>query len=87
MFANFQPLGNQLLIKLLTEERRSESGIWLGEAEHELFHLGIVMASGPDTLQIKIGDKVAFTPYQGIAVDDQLRIIKEDLILGIFPSC
>ena len=96
MFENFQPLGNQLLVKIIKEERKTESGIWLSESETELFQTGIIMAAGRGNitdanklipLQVKVGDKIIFTQYQGIAVDDHLRIIKEDTVLGIIPSC
>ncbi|HUV85225.1 MAG TPA: co-chaperone GroES [Methanosarcinales archaeon] len=96
MFENFIPLGNQLLIKIIKEERRSEGGIWLSDKEQDHFQVGIVLGSGPGEfnatnklipMQIKVGDKVAVTPYQGIEVDTHLRIIKENLILGVFPPC
>jgi len=91
-----KPLGDRVIIKPISEDITTKSGIVLPETvEKEKAEKGEVIAVGPGrlldngnlaTLSVKVGDKVMFKKYSPdeIKVDDQdLLIISESDILAI----
>ncbi|QTA37181.1 co-chaperone GroES [Thermosipho ferrireducens] len=74
------PLGSRLLIKPITEEKRTEGGIVLPDTAKEKPMKAEVIAVGnieDDDIDIRVGDKVIFSKYSGteIKIDDEDYII------------
>lgn len=92
---NIQPLGDRILVKPLTEEETTQTGIILPEtvdkekkAEGEV--LGIGEGEKIQKLGLKIGDKVMFGKYAGedIEVKEggekiEYKFLKHDEVLAI----
>ena len=86
-----QPLGDRILVKPLTEEETTKSGIVLPDtvdkekkAEGEI--LGIGDGEDIKKLGLKEGDKVLFGKYSGDDVeyeDDELKFLKFDEVLAV----
>jgi len=74
-----KPLGNRLLIKPVTEERKTEGGIVLPDSAKEKPQKAEVKEVGKldEDYDIKVGDKVIFSKYAGteIKIDDEDYII------------
>ena len=93
---NIKPLGDRVVIKPITEDITTKSGIVLPETvEKEKAEKGEVLAVGPGRvldngtlalMSIKVGDKVMFKKYSPdeIKIDGQeLLVISESDILAI----
>ena len=88
---NIKPLGDRVLVKPLTSEEVTKSGIVLPDtAEKEKKEQGIVAAIGDGDkvkkLHLKVGDKVLFGKYSGDEVEiDKVdyKFLKDEDILGI----
>ena len=66
-----KPIGNRILIEILKIEEKTFSGIILPKTgEINSSSIGIVVAIGDITEEIKLGDKVFFKPYSGIKIPD-----------------
>ena len=88
---SLQPLGDRILVKPLTEEETTKSGIVLPDtidkekkAEGEI--LGIGEGEDIKKLGLKEGDKVLFGKYSGEDVeyeDVELKFLKFDEILAV----
>ncbi|MBU0732133.1 co-chaperone GroES [Patescibacteria group bacterium] len=86
-----QPLGDRILVKPLSEEETTKSGIVLPDtvdkekkAEGEI--LGIGDGEDIKKLGLKEGDKVLFGKYSGEDVEyeeDELKFLKYDEILAV----
>lgn len=82
---NIKPLGNRVVIRMLEAEERSKGGIFLPGQTKEEPQLAEVVAVGPGEvadgaivpMQVKVGDKVLFSKFMGVAV----RVGGEDLIV------
>ncbi|MBI2356166.1 MAG: co-chaperone GroES [Candidatus Doudnabacteria bacterium] len=92
---NIKPLGDRVLVKPLTQEEVTKSGIVLPDtAEKEKKEQGEVVAIGEGEkikkLNLKIGDKVLFGKYSGDDVEMgegtnkvEYKFLKDEDILGI----
>lgn len=86
-----KPLGNRVLVKPLTSEQTTKSGIVLPEsAEKEQKEQGEVVAvgSGPNVkkLRLRVGDMVVFGKYSGDEIEIEkveYKFLKDEDILGI----
>ena len=92
-----KPLGNRILIRR-SKVKASKGGILLPDTAQEKPKEGEVMAVGPgkmndkgqiETLSVKVGDMVLFSSYAGTEVkgdneDEQMLILSEDEVLGVF---
>jgi chaperonin GroES len=86
-----KPLGDRVLVKPLTVEEVTKSGIVLPEtAEKEKKEQGIIVAIGDGEkikkLHLKEGDKVLFGKYSGEEVEiDKVdyKFLKDEDVLGI----
>ena len=86
-----QPLGDRILVKPLTEEETTKSGIVLPDtvdkekkAEGEI--LGVGDGEDIKKLGLKEGEKVLFGKYSGEDVeyeDEELKFLKYDEILAV----
>jgi chaperonin GroES len=94
-----QPLGSRVLVRR-SKVAATKGGILLPETAQEKPKEGEVIAVGPgkmnnrgerETLSVKVGDKVLFGSYAGTEVkgtpsDEELLIVSEDEILGVFAE-
>jgi chaperonin GroES len=88
---NIKPLGDRVLVKPLTAEEVTKSGIVLPDtAEKEKKEQGEVIAIGEgekiQKLHLKVGDKVLFGKYAGDEAEldkVEYKFLKDEDILGI----
>jgi chaperonin GroES len=89
MTDKIKPLGENVLIKMRKQERKTKSGIVLPDtADDEKPQIGEVIAVGDDSKKIKVkaGDKIIFAKYSGteIKVDnEEFLILKSEDILAV----
>lgn len=90
-----KPLGDRVVIRVLEQEEKTASGIFLPDTAKEKPSQGEVVAVGPGKLQddgkrvaldVKVGDKIIFSKYAGIEVKfegTKYLIVSERDILAI----
>ncbi len=90
-----KPLGDRVVIRVLEQEEKTASGIFLPDTAKEKPSQGEVIAVGPGKLQddgkrvaldVKVGDKIIFSKYAGTEVKFegvQYLIVSERDILAI----
>jgi len=91
-----QPLGDRVVVKPITEEEVSKSGIILPDTAKEKPQRGKIIAVGPGRLdedgkriamEVKKGDKVLYAKYAGTEIkedDEEYLILRESDILAKF---
>lgn len=90
-----KPLGDRVVIRVLEQEEKTASGIFLPDTAKEKPSQGEVVAVGPGKLQddgkrvaldVKVGDKIIFSKYTGTEVKfegTKYLIVSERDILAI----
>ena len=90
-----KPLGDRVVIRVLEQEEKTASGIFLPDTAKEKPRQGEVVAVGPGKLQddgkrvaldVKVGDKIIFSKYAGTEVKfegTKYLIVSERDILAI----
>lgn len=92
-----KPLSNRVLVRR-SKIKSTKGGILLPDTAQEKPKDGEIIAVGPgkanekgeiEALSVKIGDRVLFSSYAGTEVksdkeDEELLILSEDEILGVF---
>ena len=90
-----KPLGDRVVIRVLEQEEKTASGIFLPDTAKEKPSQGKVFAVGPGellddgkrvALDVKVGDKIIFSKYAGTEVKFegvQYLIVSERDILAI----
>ncbi len=90
-----KPLGDRVVIRVLEQEEKTASGIFLPDTAKEKTSQGEVVAVGPGKLQddgkrvaldVKVGDKIIFSKYAGTEVKfegQKYLIVSERDILAI----
>ena len=90
-----RPLGDRVVIKSLSRETVTKSGIVLPDTAKEKPQEGEILAVGPGkvldngkrtTLEVSVGQKVLFAKYAGTEVkldDEEYLILRESDILSI----
>jgi chaperonin GroES len=90
-----QPLGDRVVVKAISQETVTKSGIVLPDTAKERPQEGEVLAVGPGkildngkrvTLEISVGQKVLFAKYSGTEVKldgEEYLILRESDIMGI----
>ena len=90
-----KPLGDRVVIRVLEQEEKTASGIFLLDTAKEKPSQGEVVAVGPGKLQddgkrvaldVKVGDKIIFSKYAGTEVKfegTKYLIVSERDILAI----
>ena len=90
-----KPLGDRVVIRVLEQEEKTASGIFLPDTAKEKPSQGEVVAVGPGkvhddgkrvALDVKVGDKIIFSKYAGIEVKfegTKYLIVSERDILAI----
>ncbi len=85
---NIEPLGARVLVKVLEQEAKTDSGLLLPESAKEKPQKGLVEALGSAedlTTDLAVGEKVLFAKYSGTEIkqgDDTYLILNEDDILA-----
>ena len=73
MSFGIKPLGSRVVIKKLEAEEKTASGIVLPGSAQEKPQIAEVLAVGPgtqdDPMELKVGDKVIFSPYGGTEIN------------------
>jgi len=73
-----KPLGDRVLIKPITEEKRTEGGLVLPDTSKEKPQKAEVIAIGKlEDVDLNVGDRVIFSKYAGT----EIKIDGEDYIL------
>jgi len=98
MAKDLQPLGDRVVVKPLTREEVTKSGIVLPDTAREKPQEGEVLAVGPgrvlDTgerqkVELKKGDKVLYAKYAGTEFkleEDELLILSERDVLALLEA-
>ncbi len=92
-----KPLFDRVLLKLSTQENRTESGFMLPETAPNKPEIALVVAVGDGTnldgkeikMKVKVGDKVLFNRYNAdeVKFDDTVYyILREIDILGVMDD-
>lgn len=93
--ASLKPLGDKVVVKLIEQEEKTKSGIYLPDSAKKKPQTGEVIAVGNgrvlddgqrNTLSVKVGDKVLFSKYGGNEVNldgEDYTILDEDQIYAI----
>lgn len=92
---NLKPLGDRIVVKVLTREEKTRGGIVLPDTAKEKPTEGEVLAVGSGKVldngqklpvEVKVGDRVIFSKYAGTEVkieDEELVIFSERDVLAI----
>ena len=90
-----RPLGDRVVIKAISRETVTKSGIVLPDTAKEKPQVGEVLAVGPGkvldngkrvTLEVSVGQKILFAKYAGseVKIDgEEYLILRESDIMGI----
>ena len=91
-----QPLGDRVVIRVLEQEEKTASGIFLPDTAKEKPSQGEVIAVGTGKLQdngtrtpleVSVGDKIIFSKYAGTEVKydgvDYLIVSERDILAAI----
>lgn len=68
---DLKPKFNNLLVKVLQENRRTEGGIILPSVSDKKFRAAVVIRTGPSVKETKEKETVFFGVYSGIEIDDK----------------
>ena len=91
---NVIPLADRIVVKLVSQEQKTASGLYLPDTAKEKPQEAEVIAVGPGRyedgkcipLDVQVGNKVVFAKYSGTEVkvgDEELLILREADILAI----
>ncbi len=95
MSLKIQPLGDRVVVKPLSREAVTKSGIVLPDTAKEKPQEGEILAVGPGkvldngkrtTPEVQVGQRVLFAKYAGTEVkmdDEEYLILRESDIMGI----
>jgi|TARA_R100000084_G_C4561626_1_gene104870 chaperonin GroES len=84
-----KPLRNEIVVKAVKQEAKTESGIILDDALAAPQTTGEVLAIGPETKQIQVGDTVLFGEhsYLDLIVDNQqVLFMNESTVYAIIDE-
>ena len=84
-----RPIKNNLLVELIQKEKITKSGIVLSVADRDEVNRGVVLAVGPEVLDLKAGDNILpnwnagrQTKYE----NQDLWIVNEDDVVLVFED-
>ncbi len=82
-----QPLGDRVLIKLISEQERTQSGIYIPDTAKDKPQTGLVIAVGEsEDVKVKNGQKVLFAKFAGTEIkigNEEHLILSSDDILAV----
>jgi chaperonin GroES len=84
-----KPIRNNLLVELIQKEKITKSGIVLSVADRDEVNRGVILAVGPEVLDLKVGDNILpnwnagrQTKYE----NQDLWIVNEDDVVLVFED-
>jgi chaperonin GroES len=84
-----RPIKNNLLVELVQKEKITKSGIVLSVADRDEVNRGVILAVGPEVLDLKVGDNILpnwnagrQTKYE----NQDLWIVNEDDVVLVFED-
>lgn len=95
---NLKPLGDRIVVKVVTQEEKTKGGIVLPDTAKEKPQEGEVLAVGTGKvlengqklpLEVKVGDRIIFSKYAGTEVKidgEELVIFSERDVLAIIEK-
>jgi chaperonin GroES len=87
--ANVTPLGDNVLVKVKKQEKKTKSGLVLPDtADDEKPQIGEVVAVGDDgeKVKVKVGQNIIFAKYTGTEIkldNEEYLILKSEDILAV----
>jgi len=87
--ANVKPLGDNVLVKVKKQEKKTKSGLVLPDtADDEKPQIGEIVAVGDDSekIKVKVGQKIIFAKYTGTEIkldNEEYLILKSEDILAV----
>ena len=84
-----RPIKNNLLVELIQKEKITKSGIVLSVADRDEVNRGVILAVGPEVIDLKVGDNILpnwnagrQTKYE----NQDLWIVNEDDVVLVFED-
>lgn len=81
-----KPLADNVVVRLLANERADDGLVRPVELEQRPQVRAIIEAVGPDTLDVRVGQRVLISRLQGIAVKDDLLVLPEAAVLAFLEE-
>ncbi|AEW06496.1 10 kDa chaperonin [Sulfobacillus acidophilus DSM 10332] len=82
-----RPLGDRVLVKLVEEQERTQSGIYIPDTAKDKPQTGLVVAVGDgEDIKVKEGQRVLFAKFAGTEIkldNEEHLILSVDDILAI----
>lgn len=78
------PLKDYVLVTEVKQEAKTESGLILSAGVEAGPKPGLVEAVGPNTSEVKVGDKVALAWDKGLRIKSNQVLVSEEFILGVY---
>ncbi|CAB1129688.1 10 kDa chaperonin [Candidatus Hydrogenisulfobacillus filiaventi] len=80
-----RPLGDRVLVKLVQEQERTQSGIYIPDTAKDKPQTGLVVAVGDsEDIKVKEGQKVLFAKFAGTEIkignEDHLILSSDDIL-------
>ena len=85
MSTNIQPLADYVVAQAEEAEGKTASGLYLPDNAKEKPKTAKVIAVGPDTKQVKVGDRIIMKSYTSTDIkvgSDEFMIVKEEDVLA-----
>lgn len=86
-----EPLKNRLIVKRDETKTETESGFIIPDAAQRKELTGVVIATGPDVEEIKLGNRVIFGKVDGVGLSNKyfeeqgdFIMLREDQIKAIY---
>ena len=89
MDKKIKPLGDNVLVKVKKQEKKTKSGIVLPDtADDEKPQIGEIVAVGDDNekIKVKVGENIIFAKYSGTEIkldNEEYLILKSEDILAV----
>lgn len=85
MSSAVKPLGDRVVAVREKAQEKTASGLYLPDSSQEKPVVATVQAVGPDTTQVKVGDRIVYKEYSTTELkinDKEYLILKEEDILA-----
>jgi chaperonin GroES len=80
-----KPLGDRVLVKLVEEQERTQSGIYIPDTAKDKPQTGLIVAIGDgEEIKVKEGQRVLFAKFAGTEIkignEDHLILATDDIL-------